>query len=116
MTKEEKIKQILKSVQTINALANCIIIEYQVLLVDKPFTSPVLNQKAKRIKEYAEDIKKCYSQYARSLDQEFSDNEHALALWRLFDYFSLMETGQLNRYLDLVESSTETIEDTIKHI
>lgn len=102
-TKEEKIKNILHSVQTISALAECITIEFQNDLIDYRFKQPILNQKAKRIKEYTEDIKKLCTVHAKVLDEEYMAYEHSVAMHRLFKWFALLDANQINEYMDKLE-------------
>lgn len=114
MNKEEKTKAVLKSVQTINFLADLILIEYQQELVEKPYSLPVLNMKAKRIKQDATDIKKELSRIARVLHPEETE-EHMFEMWRVMNYFSLMSVVQLKDFMDRIEAlpSEEAI-DTIQ--
>lgn len=112
--KEEKIKDILRSIQTINTLADLIIIEYHHDLADKPFKLPVLNQKAKRIKQDAEDIKKQLNTLAKIKDLEESEN-HGYQMYRLIKMFSTMDINQLEGFLDKAELlPTIEINDTIE--
>jgi DNA-directed RNA polymerase subunit F len=109
----KKVKDVLHSVQTISALANCIIIEHQNDLIDSRFKIPVLNQKAKRIREYSEDIKKAFAAFTVIKDEEYMEYEHSSAMHRLFKWFALLDAEQINSYMDELENldkkSTEII-------
>lgn len=102
--KEKKIKDILHSVQAISALAECITIEFYNDLVDHKFKQPILNQKSKRIKEYADDIKKLCTVHTKVLDKEYMEYEHSVAMHRLFKWFCLLDANQINEYMDRVEN------------
>lgn len=111
---EEKTKEILRSVQAINTLADLIIIEYYHELADKPFKLPVLNQKAKRIKQDAEDIKNQLNTLANVTDKEETEL-HGYQMWRLVKLFATMDIRQLEAYLDKIELlPIVELDDTIK--
>lgn len=114
MNKEEQTKVILRSVQAIHTMADLVLIEYQQILADKPFKLPVLNQKAKRIKQDAEDIKKQLNTISRVKNEEETEL-HSLAMWRLVHFFSTMDLRQLEGYLDrLEELPSVDVNETIK--
>ena len=102
MNKKEKELEILRSVSSIHTLADLVLIEYQQFLCEKPFSMPVLNQKAKRIKQDAEDIKKHLYILVNVKDKEESE-EHMLQMSRLVRLFSTMDVRQLTSYLDKIE-------------
>lgn len=102
MNKKEKELEILRSVSSIHTLADLIIVEYFQCLVEKPFSMPILNQKAKRIKQDAEDIKKQLYNLVNIKDKEESE-EHMLQMSRLVRLFSTMDVRQLTSYLDKIE-------------
>lgn len=110
----EKTKAILRSVQAINTMADLVLIEYQNYLADKPFKLPILNQKAKRIKEDALGIKKELNRLAKVKDAEETE-DHALQMTRLVKFFSTMRVQQLEEYMDKLEMiPTVDVNDTIK--
>jgi len=109
-------KEILRSVSSIHSLADLIIIEYFQILCEKPFKIPALNQKARRIKQDAEDIKQHLNGLARVKDAN-ETQEHAFEMLRMFKIFSTMEITQLRGFLDRIESlPIVDIEDAIGDI
>ena len=110
----KKVKDVLHSVQTISALANCIIIEHQNDLIDSRFKIPVLNQKAKRIREYSEDIKKALLTFTVVKDEDYTNYEHSTAMHRLFKWFALLDAEQINSYMDELESLDKKSSELIK--
>lgn len=103
INKEEKIRNILHSVQTISALSDCITIEFYNDLIDYKFKQPILNQKAKRIKEYCDDIKKLATTQTKVIDADYMAYEHSTAMHRLFKWFSIIDAKQINEYMDELE-------------
>lgn len=114
MNKQEKEKEILRSVSSIHTLADLILIEYQQFLCEKPFAMPILNQKARRIKQDAEDIKKQLYTLVNIKDKEETE-EHVLEMTRLVKLFSTMHLTQLRAFLDKVEQlPVQEIESSIE--
>lgn len=112
--KSQKIKNVLKSVQTINFLADLILMEYQQELVSKPYSLPVMNQKAKRIKQDAIDIKKELNRIAKVIHPDETE-EHMFEMHRVMSYFSLMSVVQLKEFMDKIELlPSEEAPDTIQ--
>lgn len=102
MDRKQKELEILRSVSSIHTLADLIIVEFQQVLCEKPFRMGTLNQKAKRIKQDAEDIKKQLYALVNVKDKEESE-EHMLQMSRLVRLFSTMHVEQLTSYLDKIE-------------
>lgn len=96
----DKEKRILNHVQNMSVLATCMDIEFHNDLVDYKFKEPTMNNHIRRIRESLEQIKKGLSFKYKVTDREFMTYVHAGAVYRVFDYFSTMDTDQLNSIMD----------------
>lgn len=99
----EKERRILKHVQTMGVLANCMEIEMFNDLVDYKAKDPTINNHIRRLKESIQQIKKGLSFKYRVIDRDHMENDHSIQMHRLFNYFSIMDTDQLTRILDQYE-------------
>lgn len=113
---DEQLRAVLHHVQTITTLATLIQIECQSSIVDIKFKSPVINQKAKRIQSDSQDIVNGFNSLVRVIDEDHMQYEHSIQLHRLYKWFSVMKTEQIEEFLDKVEAEIPTIDDTITYL
>lgn len=105
-----KTYNIVRSMQVLLDLSHCIQLEWQNYMPDNKFKNPIMNQKAKRIREDAEDIKRlCMQAVKMKEEKDFVEIEHPYALLRVFRYFSNVDTNQINEYIDKLEQEPEMI-------
>ena len=99
----EKASRIIKSMQIIAVLAECISIEFQSDLVDTKFKNPAVNNHSKRIRESAEAIKLHLSSVVKNKDRDFFGYEYAAEMHRLVTHFSGMDIKQIADFMDGIE-------------
>lgn len=103
---EEKRYRLFKNLCNIDQLCELIIIYYYNSIADTRFRNPRIEDKAKKIKEFANSIKCKELKGAIKLKEDYADqmqNEHAVELWRVMDYFSFMPTDKIREFMDGVE-------------
>lgn len=118
MKSEETLKRVLRSVQTMAVLADCMEIEMSEDLSFSKFADPNMNNHVRKIKDSIVALRAGINRLVKTPDQEFVTFEHSPQAHRLFKFFSTMSTTQLTEYLDLLETvpTEQEIIETVKRI
>ena len=103
----EKQKELMVSANLISILAFVIQNEHQIYLVDTKFADPILNQKAKRIREDAHDIVSRVWRIANPHDKAKLEIEDSIAIQRVLRFFSMMDEQDINNVMDKLEEMIE---------
>jgi len=100
MNKEKFIHQLSEDAHVIISLANMISLKYHENLNGYGLGMPILNQKSKKIKEFAEDIKKSLlgSLFKLTDDADTVNYELAEQQLKAFTWLSSVELEQLKKY------------------
>lgn len=112
---EEKIKEIVGSMQTILALANMIEMEWWQLMPEFKTKLGGINQRCKRLKEDANAIKQhCYTLVKYKEEKDYVDIEHPAELYRSIKLMATIHTPNLREFNDKLEAlPTIEIKDLI---
>lgn len=106
MTLQQKREKLFQELACISMLAELIKIYYANSIQDTRFRNPKIQSKADKIKSFAESIQKKELGDAVRIIPEHADmmeNEHAVQLWRIMDYFAFMPTKKLEEFADGLE-------------
>jgi len=98
--REEKIDRIIRHCQNIAVLCDVMDIELSHDLSDYQFNDPRLGNHNRRIKESINQIKLSLASKVKSLSYEDTKYNHGTQLWRVFRFFSTMETSQVSLVMD----------------
>lgn len=102
MTPEE-VFPILRSVNLIGVMTAVIQVEIQNKIVDIKFKNPNTSNQVSKIRSAADQIRKDLAYQFKVKDLDSLNNDHALAMWRIFDHFTELSTQQINDFMDGVD-------------
>lgn len=106
MTLQQKREKLFQELASISMLAELIKIYYANSIQDTLFRNPKIQSKADKIKSFAESIQKKELGDAVRIIPEHADmmeNEHAVQLWRIMNYFAFRPTKVLEEFADGLE-------------
>ncbi len=100
---EQRVYNILQSVQIMQVLSEAIKIEFQSELIDTDLKNPAINQHAKRIKESASAIQIHLTGLVKNKDKEYFSYEYAVEMHRVIKHFVGMDINQVREFMDGVD-------------
>lgn len=106
MTTQKRAEQLVRELAGISTLCELIKIYYYNSIKGTRFKNPRIQDKAEKIKSFAESIQKKelggYIEVKKDF-KETMENEQSLHLWRIFNHLVFCETSKLEKIADDIE-------------